>query len=530
MFAIELRFPAGRYHATPWQHHVNEGLVEWPPSPWRLTRALLATWHRKATELSEADVRSLIDELSAVLPRFELPAGTLGHTRHYVPIEKEKTTKIFDAFLDLGRDARMLIAWPVELSAEARRAAEVLVPRLGYLGRAESWVEARVVDEVDWDALGARPLQGEPAAGHERTTLVAPAPAADYEDWMRAARDERETRTLAEKRAKAAAAGKPVDKVKLTKGDRDKLVAALPPDLFAALHADTSALHKQGWSRPPGSRLVDYERPPLEAARAPRRRRSGQRPTAARFSVASAVPPRLTEALWFGEKLRQALLARSDGAAVFAGRNHGGQPAAGHEHAFILPESHAPGGRISHVSLYAPMGFDDAARRALDGLRQVWGHGGHDVDLVLLGVGNPEDFGGHEVHAGRSPLFAESRVWASRTPFVATRHPRLHRDGSARAVEDGLVVGSPEHDLRRLWQLRGLPEIARLEPLESTSLGGRPTRWPAFRTRRRDGEGRRAQTTPVGFRLELAEPTRGPVALGYGCHFGLGLFSAELEP
>jgi CRISPR-associated protein Csb2 len=38
---LRLRFPGGRYHATPWGHHVNEGQVEWPPSPWRLLRALM---------------------------------------------------------------------------------------------------------------------------------------------------------------------------------------------------------------------------------------------------------------------------------------------------------------------------------------------------------------------------------------------------------------------------------------------------------------------------------------------------------
>ncbi len=35
---IKLTFPAGRYHATPWGRHVNEGVAEWPPSPWRLLR------------------------------------------------------------------------------------------------------------------------------------------------------------------------------------------------------------------------------------------------------------------------------------------------------------------------------------------------------------------------------------------------------------------------------------------------------------------------------------------------------------
>jgi len=32
MFAIEIRFPSGRYHATPWDAHVNEGRVEWRPA------------------------------------------------------------------------------------------------------------------------------------------------------------------------------------------------------------------------------------------------------------------------------------------------------------------------------------------------------------------------------------------------------------------------------------------------------------------------------------------------------------------
>ena len=33
MTTIELTFPAGRYHATPWGRHVNEGAVEWPLLP-----------------------------------------------------------------------------------------------------------------------------------------------------------------------------------------------------------------------------------------------------------------------------------------------------------------------------------------------------------------------------------------------------------------------------------------------------------------------------------------------------------------
>ena len=61
MTVLELRFPAGRYHATPWGRHVNEGAVEWPPSPWRIVRALIATWYLKARDIPEATIRSLVE-------------------------------------------------------------------------------------------------------------------------------------------------------------------------------------------------------------------------------------------------------------------------------------------------------------------------------------------------------------------------------------------------------------------------------------------------------------------------------------
>ncbi len=65
MIVLELTFPAGRYHATPWGRHVNEGAIEWPPSPWRIVRALMATWYLKAREIPEATVRSLLNALNA---------------------------------------------------------------------------------------------------------------------------------------------------------------------------------------------------------------------------------------------------------------------------------------------------------------------------------------------------------------------------------------------------------------------------------------------------------------------------------
>ena len=51
---LAVRFPLGRYHANPWDQAVNEGATEWPPSPWRVLRALVATWHTRWPDLPAA--------------------------------------------------------------------------------------------------------------------------------------------------------------------------------------------------------------------------------------------------------------------------------------------------------------------------------------------------------------------------------------------------------------------------------------------------------------------------------------------
>src|SRR5258708_11050641 len=99
MIAIEFRFLAGRYHATPWGHHVNEGVVEWPPSPWRLLRALVATYYRaRPSNVTEGHLRRILEEL-AKPPSFHLPPAASAHTRHYDLANRG--IKFFDTFVTL---------------------------------------------------------------------------------------------------------------------------------------------------------------------------------------------------------------------------------------------------------------------------------------------------------------------------------------------------------------------------------------------------------------------------------------------
>ena len=109
MPTMVLRFPGGRYHATPGGHHVNEGLVEWPPSPWRLVRALIACgYSTQHWDEVPPEGRRLIEALSSALAEYRLPQTALGHSRHYMPTTKmkdgrEETTLVLDTFADVGR-------------------------------------------------------------------------------------------------------------------------------------------------------------------------------------------------------------------------------------------------------------------------------------------------------------------------------------------------------------------------------------------------------------------------------------------
>lgn len=316
-------------------------------------------------------------------------------------------------------------------------------------------------------------------------------------------------------------------KIKLSKAEKDKVDAMLPRTVLEALEVSTGDLQKQGWSGVPGARWVDYVRPRglFTSAPAARATRSeSAQSTVARFAVASQVPPRLIDGISLAEKIRQALIKCSDGHRVFTGKDEEGTPSTGNRHAFILPEASGKHGRVSHVTLHAPRGFDERARAALERLGRVWGHGGHDIQLILLGVGRPEDFAGLDAGAGHCPLVVEAITWESRTPFVPTRHAKVNRQGKPRVDGSGLQIGSPEHDLRRLLREGGFPEPVAVEPVNATDLGGKHTPWLRFRTIRKLGDGARGANRGFGFKITFAEPVRGPIALGYGAHFGLGQF------
>jgi CRISPR-associated protein Csb2 len=558
MLAIALRFPAKRFHATPWGRQVNEGAVEWPPSPWRVLRALVATWHHKFPEVPEVEVRELIELLSEP-PHFLLPPASQAHTRHFLPLGDGKRTKVFDTFIATDPSDPVVLAWQdTHLSPAQRELLTKLLEAMNYLGRAESWVIAELVEDLA-DSTDVYPLElGVSAnAGYELVRTLVSVQPQDYEAWAMQRRSSSREDRLKELIETARTKGKPVEKIKLSKKDEDAIDELIPQTLFDALHVDTASMRKSGWNQPPGSKWIHYARPVDAFASISTyhqtRSKTTDLPTVARFAVSSAVRPKLTESVLIAERARKILMGCSrairkdeNASLVFSGKQTDGTPIANdHQHAHYLCESSSDDRFVSHLNVYARMGFDSEDEKAFELLarRGVWGSDGHDIQLILLGIGRPEEFGGRNEKAGQSLLFATASDWISRTPYILHRYLGRKTQPSLEMIakDERLQLAFIETVRKEISQRPGFRDLAPTVEItlgltnenSGTHLGGHFTSWLKFRRQRVSGSGRMAGTQGFTIRLAFQDrhgnpvPVQGPIGLGYGCHFGLGQFTPD---
>lgn len=542
MPTLIFRFPGRRYHATPWGHHVNEGQVEWPPSPWRLLRALIATGYatlRWPGDGAPPVACSLIEKLASVLPRYRLPSAVGTHSRHYMPLAKfkngrEDTTMVFDTWAQVD-DGALTVRWDVALSDEETLLLTALAERLGYLGRSESWVSARMArsDEPLPEGDDCYPCDSAqaPGRGWEQVPLMAPLSVERYGRWRQAA--------IGAELAKLPAVD--TTKKKLTKEEkkaleqRQALEGSYPPDLVACLQTTTDWLRQLGWSQPPGSERVFYWRrtEALEAG-APKTRRKSvvARPVEAMLlSMATAsgnnhALPSVIRTLPQAELLHRALVkaASQYGDApgkVLTGYDESGEPLTEpHRHAHLLPLDLDEDGHLDHILVWAPMRLNAAAQAAVRAVRATFTKGGvGPLRLALAASGNLAELRGLAGVYGeklRSLMgsSAGATEWMSVTPFVP---PRYLKKRGKNALE-GQVIAE--------LSARGLPEPTDIRVLDPHH-DQRQLRMRHFIRSRRSGP---AAPVDIAFSLALrfAEPIKGPLCLGYGCHFGLGLFSPDV--
>lgn len=526
MLHLLVSFPAGRYHATPWGTHVNEGSVEWPPSPWRLLRALLSAGFTRLHwgESIPGDARTLLERMANDPPVYSLPPAAAAHTRHYMPT-RTSTTKVIDAFAHVG-DGVLGISYAIDPSSTELALLDELIAAVPYLGRAESWADLRRVEAIPTGLSPCTASDAPPGPAYERIELLAPSPVGAYRAWRAAA--VAEAKAAEERAAKAKAAEKGSSWKGLSKKDLSRIEGTFPADTVQALLADTPTLQKLGWTQPPGSRWLSYWRKEgsLRATVTPTRSPTiTDRADTALFALSSDtvrrdVLPPLHDAIRRLEGIHDALVRLSDATGgvpspCFTGR-HDGIVLEGHRHAALLPLSLGRrADRLDHVLVHAPMGFDRSAREALGAIRRTWAKNLPDIYVALAGIGERASF------EKLVPCLRSSRRWRSTTPFVPSRF--LKPRGA-----NGLF-GQICAELR--WRNIDLAARVHVE-LEDGSFHelNEDSPVPArLSTRFRHFHRERAERPPptrhvFSLLLEFAEPVQGPLHLGYASHFGLGSF------
>lgn len=463
---LAIRFPLGRYHATPWDRSVNEGAAEWPPSPWRLLRALVATWYTRWPDLPAPVLDPLLEALGDP-PSYLTPPGRPAHTRHYLPDlshrkgETGRTDLTLDPFLWLQRDAPLLVRWDADLDGEQRAVLAKLAELLPYLGRADSVCEARLLDDD---------------------------PEPDETWWLPGSEGELSARLLAPAR--------PVRRAVLETSTVDvrKARRTVPAGTVWASYAST---------RPVAPRPVGAEPTAVQAVR---------------FAVISRVPVKSTHGILLADAMHQRAaraLAECDGGDLLGGAG----AATNHQHAHWVPiaDGTGPDARVTALLVYVPGGLRSREVAALVDIRTVSGRRGPangngyefrglpQVNLRLQGAG--------PVAQMAPELFGPTRQWRSLTPYLPVRHRKRE------SLEAYLAA-----DVTTELRYRGLPS-ATVTQIERD--GRLPDQWALGYRRYRMNERLDRARPGLGLRLEFEADVEGPLLLGQLSHFGYGIFRPE---
>lgn len=462
MLGLAVTFDLGRVHGTPWGTHVNEALIEWPPSPWRIMRALLAVSYAHADLVGErSTLRDALRALAAAPPpSFVVPPTAAAHTRHYYPLPAwsptatNKTSLVIDAFLAIDPASELEVRWDAELADRERAALGRAAAAVGYLGRSESVCTMRV---VDWGSgqVNAVPANTEP-------------------EWGGLARN-----------------------VELWSVSSNKL---------GALEVSIADLRRARRLVPEGVRRIAYL--VLDPTTSPTRGHEAElRPTLAHLRMRGGARPALVDAIEIARVLRAALQRRFDrvvgggASSVLSGHDSNGSVRLDqHQHAHYMVGSDRDSKRADHLWVWAPGGLGEDELVAICTLRELRFRDAPEpcrVGLVALGDARAMPI---------ARLMGPSATWRSATPFVLPRHQK--RRG-------GRMVDAPEEQIARELAHRGFPEPFAIE------LCAGP--WATFRLAR-PGVPRRLTGRAVGALICFREPVRGPIAIGAHSHFGLGRF------
>lgn len=501
-------FPLGRFHATPWRvNPFDDPFGEWPPSPWRLVRAICARWYQWQREVGLSKTKALEALLRALCTSryaFRLPFA--AHRRFALrqyqpaqfgwhPAEKKKAgTRSYGTTLSQD-NAWCIPADPSDESAvwwfldsdewapETLTALDACLARVVYFGRAETLT---MIHRCSHD-ISIEPnclLDQEPQSSRSVPVLVALHEAIRQDIERITDESSAKSRTVPPGAAWRYANLPPPTNLRESTTRR----IIMPSTNFIQFAI--------GWAVPPH---------PDALIRMTSRFRSRILTAFVRLRTGDRKATWLTAPAW----------VRVEGALLSGKDSEGFRLDGPHRHARFL--GWIEDGAVTRLLVWRPFNcvFSDYERLAI--LRAAerelsWtaadpkaAGGDWKVRLVPLdrAVQPPPGLDG-----------TRARVWESLTPYVPPRHHL--RKGKLRSNET--ITAQVQRELT----LQGVLDSGN----SAIRVIGGPV-WVAVHipASKRDQRAFVGNRPGYRVRIEFSQPMSGPILLGHSSHFGLGLFA-----
>ena len=506
---MQQSFPLGRFHATPWRAFAfDDPHGEWPPSPWRLLRAILARSFQLSRELppeKEPKLEQLREMMviafCASSISWQLPTQSWRGPgiQQYHPSEFKKippganepgaktynTTKIKDNFWLIPESSSPLFwifdgdseLWPDELLEHL----DACLARMTYFGRAESIISITRVQQ-HFDISANCFLHDSRSAG---------------------------------------------------------AVPVLCPRVDATLNQVACMTNEDGVAdatTPPGAEWKYAERPTIKKCNTPQRQAKTLPPNSVlQFAIGGRVFPPIKVWLRITERFRGAVIRNlvkkltCDPKATFkdlphdvraeycllTGKDANSERLSGHRHAafFLIPDNE---GRPTRLVCYRKEPFsskEQIAMLAASAAPLAWDFSGNSWRLRLVPLPSetplPPD----------KNIFGESRIWETLVPYVPPLH--VYR-------KNGKAKPGTEVETQILSHLKklGLPST---ESITLQSYGNHVQWMKVHRPRRSRSGPSNDDKRAYRIRIVFSDMIQGPLFLGHSSHFGLGLFIPAFE-
>ncbi len=544
MFAIRIEFLTGRYCA---QAHTDREMPEWPPHPARLFSALVAAWAADGQSPEERAALEWLEKLPA--PLIHASAATAQGIDPPRRAGHAERSLVLTTFVPVN-DPFVISPSGLPRAYERIQSARDALSAAGTPGEvatAQKRYETAARAARDWSGNAERPgskgsvgvLPGERVKQPRTFPSVVPDDPVVHFQWLD--EDPGEHRGPMNRLAGA------VPRLGHSSSMVEVRIVDDAPEANLQPGGDGIEIRLPGTGQVEA--LVQAHRvhggvaPRVLPFRSQSYRERQDRTSAARSSMSgewlvletgAGVHLRLADAMALTHAIRAALMshARDPIPPVLSGHQPDGSPAR-EPHLVILPlpfvgHEHADGG-VRGFALMLPIAASLPDRVAVTAAVQAWAtSGGGRLALRLPGgrefwltrvVGEPG------MHTLRRARWAQAaRQWTTVTPVAFDRAPgRLWsadpaiRVAAERAAAD--VVGAS-------CQRVGLPPPLRVTATRSGGLAGVPDlgAFPVYQS-----PGRGVRRVSAHLALTFPYPVRGPVVLGAGRFFGMGLF-APLRP